>query len=179
MCIRDRTERGPASGGARRRTLAHAPSLLSARATSARHGAKPCALGCRKAFGPLTCTSIAHTRNPKGPRPKGTHGGPGVARCGTRRSTPRHLAVHRGFSTRCPRVLPNRPRTISLLPPSPSNRGHLSASTPSPSGLAPVYKSSLRRVSTDTDTDVRSTVLRSTVVTWCARSPPPHTAPTP
>ena len=36
---------------------------------------------------------------------------------------------------------------------SPPNRGHLSASTPSPSGLAPVYKSSLRRVSTDTDTD--------------------------
>ena len=57
-----------ASGGARRRTLAHAPSLLSARATSARRGAKPCALGYRKAFGPLTCTSIAHTRNPKGPR---------------------------------------------------------------------------------------------------------------
>ena len=56
------------SGGARRRTLAHAPSLLSARATSARRGAKPCALGYRKAFGPLTCTSIAHTRNPKGPR---------------------------------------------------------------------------------------------------------------
>ena len=86
------------------------------------------------------------------------HGGPGVARRCARRSTPRHLAVHRGFSTRCPRVLPNRPRTISLLPPSPSNRGYLSASTPSPSGLAPVYKSSLRRVSTDTDTDTRGAV---------------------
>ena len=48
----------------------------------------------------------------------------------------------------------NRPRPISFLPPSPPNRGHLSASTPSPSGLAPVYKSSLRRVSTDTDTDI-------------------------
>ena len=47
----------------------------------------------------------------------------------------------------------NRPRPISFLPPSPPNRGHLSASTPSPSGLAPVYKSYLRRVSTDTDTD--------------------------
>ena len=47
----------------------------------------------------------------------------------------------------------NRPRPISFLPPSPPNRGHLSASTPSPSGLDPVYKSSLRRVSTDTDTD--------------------------
>ena len=47
----------------------------------------------------------------------------------------------------------NWPRPISFLPPSPPNRGHLSASTPSPSGLAPVYKSSLRRVSTDTDTD--------------------------
>ena len=35
----------------------------------------------------------------------------------------------------------NRPRPISFLPPSPPNRGHLSASTPSPSGLAPVYKS--------------------------------------
>ena len=33
----------------------------------------------------------------------------------------------------------NRPRPISFLPPSPPNRGHLSASTPSPSGLAPVY----------------------------------------
>ena len=35
----------------------------------------------------------------------------------------------------------NRPRPISFLPPSPPNRGHLSAPTPSPSGLAPVYKS--------------------------------------
>ena len=35
----------------------------------------------------------------------------------------------------------NRPRPISFLPPSPPNRGHLSASTRSPSGLAPVYKS--------------------------------------
>ena len=32
---------------------------------------------------------------------------------------------------------------------------YLSASTPSPSGLAPVYKSSLRQVSTDTDTDAQ------------------------
>ena len=38
----------------------------------------------------------------------------------------------------------NRPRPISFLPPSPPNRGHLSASTPSPSGRRPgkVHKSS-------------------------------------
>ena len=53
----------------------------------------------------------------------------------------------------------NRPRPISFLPPSPPNRGHLSASTPSPSGLDPVYKSSLRRVSTDTDTDTHTAGL--------------------
>ena len=56
------------SGGARRRTPAHAPPLLSARATTARCSTKPCVWGYRKASGPLTCTSIAHTRNPKGPR---------------------------------------------------------------------------------------------------------------
>ena len=51
------------------------------------------------------------------------------------------------------------------------NRGHLSASTPSPSGLAPVYKSSLLRVSTDTDTDVHTrTGLGETLVTHAPAS---------
>ena len=37
-------------------------------ATTARCSTKPCVWGYRKASGPLTCTSVAHTRNPKGPR---------------------------------------------------------------------------------------------------------------
>eukprot|EP00966_Prymnesium_polylepis_P150520 3476956-Prymnesium_polylepis.1 len=45
------------SGGARRRTPAHAPPLLSALATTARCSTKPCVWGYRKASGPLTCTS--------------------------------------------------------------------------------------------------------------------------
>ena len=42
--------------------------LLSALATTARCSTKLCAWGYRKASGPLTCTSVAHTRNPQGPR---------------------------------------------------------------------------------------------------------------
>eukprot|EP00966_Prymnesium_polylepis_P336437 7391575-Prymnesium_polylepis.2 len=38
-----------------------------------------------------------------------------TVRCGTRRSTPRHLSVQRGFSTRCPRV-PLKSASPHLLP---------------------------------------------------------------